>query len=118
MLPVICFSEKPATSPTTTDATRKSAISSGNHQPRFHHGSCGRGTCVTGSTSTLRWKIESHGMTENTSNTKVNVVIPRMIFWRPVSVRWEADSSFFTSSASSGRKPTSERSGLAFARSA
>ena len=36
MFPVICFSPKPATSPTTTAATRKSAVSSGNHQPRFH----------------------------------------------------------------------------------
>src|SRR6188768_4044884 len=46
MFPVICFSLNPATRPTTTEATRNSAISSGNHHPRFHHGSFGNGTCV------------------------------------------------------------------------
>ena len=36
MFPVISFSLKRATRPTTTAATRKRAVSSGNHQPRFH----------------------------------------------------------------------------------
>jgi hypothetical protein len=57
-------------------------------------------------------------MTEKTSSAKVKAVITRISFWRRLSVSSAALCSFSTSTASSDAKPTRERSGWAFTRSA
>ena len=111
MFPVICFSPKPATSPTTTAETRNSAVSSGNHQPRFHQKSLSTVSWVIGSVVS-KPMIESHGMTEKTSRAKLKVVIASTSFWRPVNVRSEASCSFSTAARSSGgSRPGSDRAG-------